>query len=310
MADIVFHEINASFHNFTRTLRAAVNFNSVESAYSELRPAIHTVLNISTVLRIRLIICLHIIFTKVLNDELSSMPIQQTYYFCSHALRILSAMQIFPAIDEGFRKIMNSVDNFTRNGSGWVLSSIDFVDLHIGNFADHRGGCKIAKLPVRLANKKALLSIKCIDNKCFLYAILAALFPKKRNAGRCSLYKKHLQHIDAKMLKFPVEIANIKLFEIANKLNINVFAFEEDMIYPLYISSQNYKEIDLFLHEKHYYLVKSINNLLRTKKHFNYYCKLCLNGFVRQQTLIEHQTLCVHKRPQRARECQFRKICY
>lgn len=295
----MFYEINTAFRGFTRTLRAAVNFHSVETVFSELRPVIYNILNISPVLRLRVIICLHVIFTKILSDELSETTVSQTYYFCSHALRILSAAQILPAVDEGFRKIINSIETFTKNGSGWVLSRIDFADLHIGNFADYRGGCKTARLPVELSNKRALLSIDCSDNKCFVYSVLAALFPKKKNAGRSSSYKKHLQAIDIKMLKFPVEITNIKMFETVNKVKINVFSCDEGMIYPLYTSSQNFKEIDLFLHEKHFYLIRNINSLLKTKKHFNHYCKRCLNGFVREQTLIEHQTLCIHNRPQR-----------
>ncbi|GFY28002.1 c2H2-type domain-containing protein [Trichonephila clavipes] len=114
--------------------------------------------------------------------------------------------QILSTVEEGFRKIFNSIETFTKNGSGWVPSSIDFADLHIGNFAENRGGCKTARLPVRLANKRALLSIDCFDDKCFIYSILAALFPLKKNAGRSSSYKKYLKSIDVKMLKFPVEI--------------------------------------------------------------------------------------------------------
>ncbi|GFT72229.1 putative DD41D transposase [Trichonephila clavipes] len=210
---VQFQEINASFRRFTRTLRAAVDFDSVESAFFELRPAIHNVLNVSPVLRLRAIICLHVIFTKIISDELSETNISQTYYFCSNALRILSASQISSTVDEGFRKIFNSIETFTKNRSGWVLSSIDFADLHIGHIAENRGGCKTARLPVRLANKRALLSIDCFDNKCFIYSVLAALFPLK-NAGRSSSYKKYLKSIDVKMLKFPVEIANIKTCQV------------------------------------------------------------------------------------------------
>ncbi|GFX27000.1 uncharacterized protein TNCV_803001 [Trichonephila clavipes] len=73
-----------------------------------------------------------------------------------NALRILSASQILSTVDEGFRKIFNSIETFTKNGSESVLSSIDFADLLIGNFAENRGGCKTARLPVRLANTKEL----------------------------------------------------------------------------------------------------------------------------------------------------------
>ncbi|GFY04093.1 c2H2-type domain-containing protein [Trichonephila clavipes] len=138
---VQFQEINAFFRGFTRTLRAAVDFGSVESAFFELRPAILHVLNVSPVLRLRVIICLHVIFTKIISDELSETNLSQTYYFCSNALRILSASQILLTVDEGFRKLFNSIETFTKNGSGWVLSSIDFADLHIGNFAENRGGC-------------------------------------------------------------------------------------------------------------------------------------------------------------------------
>ncbi|GFT65710.1 uncharacterized protein TNCV_4680351, partial [Trichonephila clavipes] len=87
-------------------------------------------------------------YKNIYSEQVVSLNHRKKELFTGgNALRILSASQILSTVDEGFRKIFNSIETFTKNGSGWILSSIDFADLHIGNFAENRGGCKTARLP-------------------------------------------------------------------------------------------------------------------------------------------------------------------
>lgn len=262
-----FFERATAHHGYVRTLRAyARNYIDPHVLYRDARDVIKDILNESNILRIRLLICISTLFRKTTNDP--DNPERRTFYFCSFCERILTNDQIVSKIDSAFKKILQSVDSFVRNGSGWVIDRIDFVDIHIGNYREIRGGCHhTQELPSKLKNKKCLLNIKCRDNRCFLYCIAAKLFPRKSNKN-CSLYyKKYFKYLNTRNITFPMKISDISIFEHDNNLIINVFAFEENEVYPLRISSKtsNHREIDLFYYESHYFLVMNFNRLMNYK---------------------------------------------
>ena len=80
---------------------------------------------------------------------------------------------IYMKIDKAFRKILGSIDAFNRQGSGWSIRNIEFIDVHLGNYRELRGGCHVVQPPARLKSKKSLLNIRCHENKCFIYCIAA-----------------------------------------------------------------------------------------------------------------------------------------
>lgn len=176
---IRFYERASAYHGYVRTLRANVrNYYDPEKLFRDSREIIYNEINSGYLLRLRLLICLCICFIKPKGNQETE---TKCFYFCSHAERVLSSFMIYSKIDKAFRKILESVDSFIRNGSGWSIKNIEFLDIHLGNYRDLRGGCAHAvQLPVRLKNKKSLLNIKCSDNKCFLYCIAAKLFPTKK----------------------------------------------------------------------------------------------------------------------------------
>ena len=51
-----------------------------------------------------------------------------------------------------------------------------------------------------------------------------------------------------------------------NKININVFSYEDKIIYPINLSDQNSKDVlDLLLINNHYVLIKDFNRLIFKK---------------------------------------------
>ena len=74
-------------------------------------------------------------------------------------------------------KINEELENFTGEGSGWVLEQIESVFLQISRYNPIRGGSYIQK-PLFLLGKHAIVNIQNFhDNLCFLYCILAFLYP-------------------------------------------------------------------------------------------------------------------------------------
>ena len=51
-----------------------------------------------------------------------------------------------------------------------------------------------------------------------------------------------------------------------NKININVFSYEDKIIYPIYISDQPFNDVlDLLLINNHHVLIKDFNRLMLNK---------------------------------------------
>ena len=65
-----------------------------------------------------------------------------------------------------------------RNGSNFVFESVDLLSYHIHKTSLKRGNSYI-KSPEWVANKKAIINPKNVDNRCFEYSIVVALHHKE-----------------------------------------------------------------------------------------------------------------------------------
>lgn len=293
-----FDRIRSSFRGYAETYRAATpNFSDLFLLINVIKPLITVLLDTSLNLRLKIIICVHITFIKEIPPEI----VRQVFYFCSNAEIILSRFQIESALDNAFQKIITSVDQFVRNGSGWVIESINFVDLHKGRYQGRVGGCTGARIPYALKKKRCLLNIKTKNNLCFLYAILASLYPAKKNSNAPSAYSKYLKVLNTKSFSFPFDIDDIPRFENLNKLKINVFGYSGD-VFPIYLSKCSFeKEIFLLYYKKHYFCIKNFNSLLSRNRGTRFFCKRCFTGFQRKSGLTQHIKLCRTNAEQKAR---------
>ena len=298
---IRFYEKEVAYHGYVKTLRANItNYIDPEKLFRDARSIIFNEINSGYLLRLRIIICLSILFQKTKENE----PIQlKNFYFCSKTERILSSFMIYSKIDKAFRKILESIDAFIRQGSGWTIRNIEYIDVHLGNYRELRGGCHVVQLPVRLKNKKSLLNIRCYDNKCLLYCVAAKLFPVKYNKTRASKYKKQIKCFNTQGMTFPVKLSDICAFERKNNLKIHVFGIENNDVFPLYVSKNEnksrYPNIDLLFFQNHYFLITNLGSFLISKPGLYYFCRNCMNGFQRKSTLNSHKLLCEKQNPQK-----------
>ena len=61
-------------------------------------------------------------------------------------------------------------------------------------------------LPKFLRDKKACLAIACTDDQCFLYVILAGIYPVYENAGIIRLYRPYISTLNLANIYFSVHI--------------------------------------------------------------------------------------------------------
>ena len=89
--------------------------------------------------------------------------------------------------------------------------------------------------------------------------------------------------------------------EIKNNICINVFGYENELIFSIHISDQKFEEsMDLLFlidnDKSHYVHVKDFNRFMfhRTKsKNKKWFCKSCLQCFNSENILIKHKEICL-----------------
>ena len=276
------------------------SYNNVALFFTDNRHDIENLLQIVlTTLRIfKIQFCLACTFSREVEGTI-------TYclaYFITRNIIITQATEF----DEIFQDIINFLDervhSFEGLGSGYILNDIDRLDIKLGYFNPITGGCSI-ELPKQLANKKAIINIKSTDEKCFLWACCAALFPVKWNAERAQNYFKYEKHFNLTGINFPMALSSVEKFEKQNSdldICINIFNYDANdtkisLIKPMKISNNfNAKNIiNLLLYKDHYLYIKNFNRLagnFTTRK--RYYCFACFSGFRNRDKLSKHKNLC------------------
>ncbi|XP_053209662.1 uncharacterized protein LOC128393504 [Panonychus citri] len=235
-------------------------------------------------------ICVFIHFVKP-NDGNST-----TSYICSSMKTITTPWNSMDVLNECQVEISATIDSFTNKGSGWAIDEICTIEIRVAKYRPDSGGCYKQKLPDWIHNKKAIISPNC-ERNCFIYSVLMGLYPQVKNAQKVSKYKKYLdKYYDFKGV---VKISEIPKFEKVHKISINIYSldYDEKFIIPLQLSKFQFsKVVNLFLHEEHYYYIKSFDRLINTKAGKSLKrCHKCLQGFSNIDKFLSHQQTCQSK---------------
>ncbi|XP_035212641.1 zinc finger protein Xfin-like [Stegodyphus dumicola] len=108
---------------------------------------------------------------------------------------------------KGNKKVLDSLDKFLKKGSGWVLDSVQYLELKTAVYKPLAASSYIP-LPKALASKMAVLNIQNEDHKCLVWSVLAALHPVEdhgEHAYRVSHYKPYEGeiHVDGLVFSHP-----------------------------------------------------------------------------------------------------------
>ncbi|XP_026322221.1 uncharacterized protein LOC113231895 [Hyposmocoma kahamanoa] len=171
---------------------------------------------------------------------------------------------------------MNAIETFKQKlsefehcESGWSLVSISHLELNINKYCPMRGGTFI-ELPSFLKNSKSCINIQNKDEYCFLWSIVAALFPAKSNVCKTSSYPHHSTVFKTDGMTFPPSCKDIQLFEANNNISINIYGLSSSSLVtgPLYLSkNRKNNHVNLLYFEKgvkgHYCLIKDLVRLVK-----------------------------------------------
>ena len=198
-------------------------------------------------------------------------------------------------------------------GSGWTYVRVISLVLHTTRWEPIYGSSYMPLDPY-LANKKAIINMKNEDDKCFMWCVLRALYPKNDHPERIDKDLKSKQDIiNMKGICYPVSLKAIDHFEHLNpNISISVLGYnKEDRVFPLRISKYTGCDYDIVLlllkeaekgengeikEETHYTLVKNksalISSQINSHEHKRHLCLNCFNSFNTSESLNKHKEYC------------------
>ena len=141
------------------------------------------------------------------------------------------------------------IDVWINNGSGWNVESIESQYINISTYRPLAGNSYM-DVPVELTSpRKGLIDIKNNDQKCFLWFHVRHINPSNEHTERILKNHKNVaEKLDYDKIEFPVQEKDFSKIEVKNNICINVFGYENGLVFPIYISDQKFEEsIDLLL---------------------------------------------------------------
>ena len=228
----------------------------------------------------------------------------KTAFFNSKTKTLINAIEINEVLQSSREELVKAIAQWLSEGSGWTISSVDNHYVNLTQYQPLKGGSYL-ELPTELKHpNKGLINLQNKDNCCFVWCHVRHLHPQEKNPQRIkksdnAFIKDKIVNYDG--IEFPVTIKDYNKIEKMNSIKINVFCYEENQIFPLYISKEKFEDhMELLLitdgKNKHYVLIKDFNKLMynqtkhESRKHF---CMYCLQCFSSERVLNNHKENCI-----------------
>jgi hypothetical protein len=253
-------------------------------------------------------ICAHVELSRSTQDgltESATIPIRSTS-------QISFSMSDFDGdVNAAIEKIAKTLDEIELRGSGWTLTRTASLDIHIVKHQPLVGSAFIP-LPNELKHKngRSLINVQNVDTRCFRYSVLAALHCRdvhREDRFTAAAYDR-FEGIDFGSLDEPMVITSqqLKSFEAANDMSVNIYGFERDTVFPIHVSTaRGGRRVDLLHISKsdrfHFVAIRSLEGLLKEQgsNHFRAVCRLCLHQFHSVRERNDHQVDCATHKVQR-----------
>ena len=239
-------------------------------------------------------------------DKNMMFTVQDKAYFNSNTHINIQSTDVKEILKNVIFTINGTINFYQQNGSGWYFKEIIHLEIHTVNYSPMKGSSYIP-LPDWIMRKKAIVSLRNKDNKCFIWSILRYLHPRQKNDSRLADLKKYEKDLNTKGITFPVKIKDITRFENLNPdiPGINVFSVNDNKkFYPLRMALRDPQQtIDLFLYEEdgkyHYSLIKNFSRLFRSQltsrtQESIQICKRCFSYFTKEELLQKHILYCTN----------------
>ena len=303
----------SSFRNYTNQY---VMYNTIANLgplafLTYAKPAIINIFNSNRKIKTALYLhCLMIRMSPITGDK-----VPKEFAFHSKDLKLVLEEtdeselynEMVEEIEEEIQKVQNA------EGSGWMFLKVIKLVLHTTKWEPLYGSSYMPLDPY-LANKKAIINMQNEDDKCFMWSVLRALYPKDNHPERIDKDLKSKQDsINMKGIHYPVDLKAIDRFETQNpNISISVVGYNKvDLVHPIRVSKYTGCEHDIVLlllkeavkgengkieEKTHYTLVKNKSALIASQinnhKGSRHICLNCFNSFNSPETLETHKEYC------------------
>ena len=228
--------------------------------------------------------------------------IYKTAFFNGKAKTITNVDDIEPELNMSRQEILNVIDKWVSECSGWVIDRIDSHYLNVTLYKPLNGSSYI-ELPTELRNsKKGLINMKNKDEECFRWCHIRHINPQTKYPERIKKEdKKMINELKYDGINFPLSQKHYNKVEKQNSIRINVFGYEDGQPFPIHISKETFEDqMNLLLitkdEKKQYVLIKDFNAFMynqskhKERKHF---CMYCLQCFSSERVLANHVNNCL-----------------
>ena len=107
---------------------------------------------------------LHVIFEKATDSSIITKP---PVCLVSEQMEIYYETNILEHLDFVKKQLLNQIEIYEQNGSGWILSRLVALDTSAWKLNPLRGSSTFHSLPHWIRSKHAVVNIRNEDNKCF-----------------------------------------------------------------------------------------------------------------------------------------------
>ena len=195
------------------------------------------------------------------NEEIEFTPV----YFNSSTKTIINNRF---KLEHAFQEILYRIDAWINKLSGWIIESIESQYINISTYKPLVGSSYI-HFPTELKHpRKGLINIKNNDQKGFLWYHARHINPLKEHPERIIKSDKEIAcNLNYDETEFPEEEKDFKKIEVQNNICINMFCYENKMVFPIYVSDKRFKDsIDLLLliddDKSHYVYIKDFDRFM------------------------------------------------
>ena len=194
------------------------------------------------------------------------------------------------------------IDVWINKESGWNIESIESQYINISTYIPLSRSSYV-NFPVELKGpRKGLINIKNIDQKCFLWCPVRHINPLKEHPEIIQkIAKKIAEKLDYDIIEFPVQEKDFSKIVVDNNICINVFDYEDVLVFLIYVSEQKFEDsMNLLLliddDKSHYVYIKDFDRFMfhkRKSKNKKWLCRSCLQCFSSENVLKKHKEDCL-----------------
>ena len=109
-------------------------------------------------------------------------------------------------LNDSFEEILNQLDVWINEGSGWVIDKIEGLYINVANYEPLLGGSYIPLPKVLNNSMKGLINLKNKDHKCFMWCHVRLINPQNRTTERINKIKKVAANLNYSDIVLPLDI--------------------------------------------------------------------------------------------------------